>query len=106
MPSNCIQVSTTTARRTDADRIARALLEKKLAACVQVLGPMASTYWWKGNIEEAKEWLCLIKTEAGLYRRVERAIQDLHPYKTPEIVAVPLVAGSREYLKWLVSSLK
>jgi periplasmic divalent cation tolerance protein len=106
MASNCIQVSTTTSPKIDADRIARVLLEKKLAACVQVIGPMTSTYWWKGSIEVAKEWLCLIKTESSLYRRVERTIRDVHTYKTPEIVAVPIVAGSKDYMKWLLSSLK
>ena len=106
MTHKYIQVSTTTAKRADADRIAKAIVEKRLAACAQVLGPITSTYWWKGRIEVAREWLCLIKTEARRFRQVEKAIKELHPYETPEIVAVPIVRGSKDYLGWIGSSLR
>jgi periplasmic divalent cation tolerance protein len=106
MTSRCIQISTTTARRADADRIAKAVVEQKLAACAQVLGPITSTYRWKGRVEVAKEWLCIIKTASGRCRQVEKAIRALHPYETPEIVAVPIVRGSKEYLAWLAASLR
>jgi periplasmic divalent cation tolerance protein len=101
MTPKYIQVSTTTAKRQQADKIAKALVEMKLAACAQVLGPITSTYRWKGRVEVAKEWLCLIKTAGGRYRQVEKAIRSLHPYETPEIVAVPIVRGSKDYLAWL-----
>lgn len=92
---------TTVASRKDAQRIADRLVNERLAACVQVLGPITSTYLWKGKTETAREWLCLVKTRKSLYRRVESAIRGLHSYEVPEILALPVVAGSRAYLKWL-----
>ena len=96
-----IQVTTTTAKREDAERIAGALVEGRLAACVQILGPLTSIYRWQGRIETAGEWLCLIKSRQSRYGGIEAAIRALHPYETPEIVAVPITAGSRDYLDWL-----
>ena len=96
-----IQVSTTAEKQEDARRIAREVVEKRLAACAQVTGPISSTYWWNGKIEEAEEWLCVMKSRKDLYEHLEKAIKDIHPYKVPEIVAVPLLAGSRDYLEWL-----
>ena len=96
-----IQVVTTTEKRQDAERIAGLLVEKRLAACVQIVGPVLSIYRWKENIERAEEWQCLIKTRASLYNDVEAAIKVIHPYETPEIMAWPLLQGSHEYLAWL-----
>lgn len=96
-----IQVTTTTDRREDAERIARSLVEVRLAGCVQILGPVTSIYRWKGRIETAGEWLCLIKSREDHYGAIERAIRSLHPYETPEIIVSPISAGSREYLDWL-----
>jgi len=96
-----VQVITTTELREDADRIAQALVGERLAACVQVLGPITSTYRWKGQIETAEEWQCWIKTRRELYDQLEQAIRRLHPYEVPEILAVPVLAGSPPYLAWL-----
>ena len=96
-----IQVMTATDKREDAERIARSLVEMRLAGCVQILGPVTSIYRWKGQIETAGEWLCLIKSRAECYGAIERAIRSLHPYETPEILALPVAAGSRDYLEWL-----
>ena len=96
-----IQVMTATDKREDAERIARSLVEMRLAACVQIAGPVTSIYRWKGAIETAGEWLCLIKSRAECYGAIEQAIRSLHPYETPEILALPLVAGSGDYLAWL-----
>ena len=96
-----IQVTTTTEKREDAERIARSLVETRLAACVQIVGPIESIYRWKDRIETASEWLCLIKSREEVYGAIEQAIQSLHPYETPEIIAVPVAAGSRDYLDWL-----
>ena len=96
-----IQISTTTETKEGAQKIARYLVEQKLAACVQISGPIKSTYRWKGKVETSKEYLCLIKTRATLFKKVEAAIKKLHPYETPEIIAVPIIKGSREYLNWL-----
>jgi len=101
-----VQIFTTTGKREDAEKVARALVQKRLAGCVQIIGPIQSTYWWKNRIETAKEWLCLIKSEKGLYKEVEKTIKEIHPYETPEITAVPIVAGSKEYLEWLHDELK
>jgi len=96
-----IQVVTTTASREDAERIARVLVEERLAACVQVIGPISSMYRWQGAIETSQEWLCLAKSRRELYDAIEKAIRRAHPYQVPEILAVPVVAGSADYLAWL-----
>ena len=80
-------------------------MEKRLAGCIQIIGPIISTYWWKNNIETAKEWLCLIKSKKNLFEKLEKSIKEIHPYETPEIIALPIVAGSKEYLKWLDNAL-
>lgn len=100
-----IQVFTTTEKKEDAEKIARNLVEKRLAGCVQILGPVTSTYRWKGNLESAEEWLCLIKSTKALCPQIEEAIKALHPYETPEIISVPIVSGSRDYLEWLKQEL-
>jgi periplasmic divalent cation tolerance protein len=96
-----IQVSTTTEKREDSERIAQTLVQKRLAACVQIIGPISSTYWWKGTVENAEEWLCLIKSKKSLYGLLEKTIKETHPYEKPEITAVPIILGSKEYLRWL-----
>jgi len=101
MMGEYVQVITTIEKREDAEKIANALVEKRLAACVQILGPIVSTYWWKGNIERADEWLCIIKSKKDLYDVLEKSIKEIHPYETPEIFALSVVAGSKDYLKWL-----
>jgi len=96
-----IQVVTTTETRKQAERIAQVVVEKRLAACAQVVGPISSTYWWKGKIETAQEWLCLMKSREDVFPRIKAAIRQIHPYEVPEIVALPIVAGSKSYLEWL-----
>lgn len=96
-----IQIYTTTEKREAAQNIARDVVEKRLAACAQVLGPIASTYWWKGMIEEAEEWMCIMKSRRDLYEKLEATIRSIHPYEEPEILAVPIAAGSQSYLNWL-----
>jgi periplasmic divalent cation tolerance protein len=96
-----IQISTTTKTKKEAQKIAHYLVEQKLAACVQITGPIESTYRWRGTVETAKEWLCLIKTRDDLFNKVQTAIKKLHSYETPEIIAIPIVKGSKEYLNWM-----
>ena len=96
-----VQVLTTVGSEEDAERISVALVERRLAACVQTAGPIASRYRWQGKVETAREWQCLAKTEAARYPEVEAAIRELHPYDEPEIVATPIVAGSAGYLAWI-----
>ena len=106
MMEGYIQVVTAIAKRENAEKIANALVEKRLAACVQILGPIVSTYWWKDNIETAEEWLCVIKSKKDVYEELEKSIKEIHPYETPEIFALPVVAGSKDYLKWLSNEVK
>ncbi len=101
-----IQVLTTVARREDAQQIAQALLEARLAACVQVSGPVTSTYRWRGQIETAQEWQCSAKSRRDLYDQIEAAIRRLHPYEVPEILAVALLEGNARYLAWLDGEVK
>jgi periplasmic divalent cation tolerance protein len=96
-----IQVITTTATREDAEKIARTLIEKRLAACAQIIGPVSSTYRWKGNVETAQEWQCVIKSRQDLFGEIEKTVKAVHPYETPEIIATAISAGSNDYLKWL-----
>lgn len=99
--TDALQVVTTAATKDEAQKIATVLVERRLAACVQVLGPIASTYRWKGKVESAEEWLCVVKTRRGLYAAVEAAIRGMHSYEVPEILAFPVVDGSADYLRWL-----
>ena len=96
-----IQVITTIDREEAAAEIARMLVQKRLAACVQVVGPITSTYRWKGQVETSREWQCVAKTRRQLYPRVEEAIRQAHSYDEPEILAVPMAAASQTYLAWL-----
>jgi periplasmic divalent cation tolerance protein len=96
-----LQVTTTTDSGPVAERIANELVNRRLAGCVQIIGPIQSVYRWQGNVERAEEWLLLIKTAADRYTAVEATIRELHSYEVPEIIATPIVAGSGAYLAWL-----
>lgn len=100
-----VQVLTTAGSEQEAERICEALVEGRLAACAQVLGPVSSTYRWQGRVEREREWQCLAKTEARLYAEVEAAIRSVHSYEEPEILAIPVLAGSRGYLDWVSANL-
>jgi len=101
IPDEHSQVVTTAASADEARRIATALVEERLAACVQIVGPIESIYRWQGKVETAAELQCWIKTRRQHYALLEAAIRRLHSYEVPEILAVPIVAGSEAYLKWL-----
>ena len=101
MDNKYIQISTTVAKKSDAERIARILLQRKLSACVQIIGPITSIYRWKGKLEKSKEWLCILKTKSSLYKKVEDAIKHSHPYEIPEIIATPIIQGSKTYIEWM-----
>ena len=101
-----IKVETTVGSEEEARKIARELVEKRLAACAQVAGPVTSTYWWEGKIEEAREWQCIAKTRKDLYETLEKTIREIHPYQVPEILAVPLIAGLKVYVRWIDDELE
>ena len=96
-----VQVLVTIDSENGAHMLQRMILEHRAAACVQVIGPISSAYWWEGQIEEAQEWLCLAKTRGSEYRRLESLIRENHPYETPEIIAIPILAGNEDYLEWI-----
>ena len=85
----------------EARRIGAALVDERLAACVNVIERVASVYRWKDQVETATEWLLLIKTAAPHFSRVREAIRELHTYELPECLVIPVVNGSDEYLGWL-----
>ena len=101
MPTEAIQVTTTTAERREADALAESLLKQRLAACVQIGGPIDSSYWWNGRIESSREFTLTIKTRRDLFPRLEAAILALHSYEQPEILAIAAVEVTPGYAKWL-----
>lgn len=96
-----LQVLTAIDSEAGARTLAHELVDARRAACVQVLGPIQSTYRWRGAVETAEEWLCVAKTTASAYPELERAIRDRHPYEVPEITAVPIDEGLDAYLGWI-----
>jgi periplasmic divalent cation tolerance protein len=96
-----IVVLSTCGSAEEAERIARALVEKRLAACVNVMPAVRSFYRWKGAIEDEQELLLVIKSSRGLFDQLRAEIERLHSYEVPEVIAVPVVDGSEGYLEWL-----
>jgi periplasmic divalent cation tolerance protein len=101
-----IQVLTTVEHKADAEKIVKSLVEKKLAACAQILGPLTSYFHWQGKLDSAQEYLCLIKSRDDLFPELEAAIKSMHPYEVPEILATPITMGGKDYLNWLAAELK
>lgn len=97
-------VLTTCGSRQEAEKIAHALVERRLAACANIVGPIHSVYRWQGQVETAAEHLLIIKTTAGLFDSVARALRELHSYELPECIQLPIEAGSAEYLEWIEQS--
>ncbi|MGL6227410.1 MAG: divalent-cation tolerance protein CutA [Thermoguttaceae bacterium] len=96
-----VEIVITTSSEQEGKRLAEILIEKKLAACVQISGPIRSTYTWKGRLETSKEWLCTVKTRISLFDLVAQTIRENHSYDCPQIIAVPILAGTADYLDWL-----
>jgi periplasmic divalent cation tolerance protein len=94
-------VLTTVPDEETGRRIARRLVEERLAACVTISSGVTSLYRWRGEVVEDQEFVLLVKTKASLVARVESAIREIHPYEVPEIIALPIEAGSPDYLDWL-----
>jgi periplasmic divalent cation tolerance protein len=97
----CLQVQTTTDSRAEAMELAKAAVEARLAACGQVAGPVASTYWWNDELERAEEWFVFFKLPADRYEALAEFLAERHSYDEPEIVATPFVAGSPSFLGWI-----
>ena len=99
--SEYLQVQTTTDSRAEAMELARAAVEARLAACSQVAGPVASTYWWNDELERAEEWFVFFKLPADRYDELAAFLAERHSYDEPEIVATPIVSGSASFLAWI-----
>jgi periplasmic divalent cation tolerance protein len=104
-PEDAIMVFMTAANREEAVRLAEMMVADRLAACVQILPEMESIYRWQGKIERQQEVLVIAKTAASKFEELEREVRAIHSYDTPEIVALPLTAGSSPYLEWLKQSI-
>lgn len=101
-----IVVFITACGRTEAKRIANGLLKRKLAACANIVGNVESLFWWKGKIDTAKEALLVVKSKKSKLRELIKAVRSMHSYTVPEIIAMPIVAGNREYLEWIDASVR
>ena len=101
-----VLASTTTAKAEDAGKIAMQLVERKLAACVQIVEPITSVYRWQGKIESEREILLLIKSTQDLIPDIAELLDEIHPYEVPELVATPIIGGSTSYLSWLEDSVQ
>ena len=100
-----IIVLVTTASKHEAEEIVQHLLGDKLIACGNIVGPVTSFFRWSGTVERAEEFLVLMKTRRDLFQRLSEVVKTLHSYEVPEILAVPVVEGSMDYLEWLSSCL-
>lgn len=99
--ANYIIVFVTVPNKKTADIIVKTVLEKRLAACVNISKNIDSYYWWKGRMEHAKELLLVMKTVKSKFKLLEKDIKKNHPYEVPEIIAADISLGSKEYLKWI-----
>lgn len=101
-----VLVMTAVPDRSTGQKISRAILEERLAACVTISGACESSYWWEEKIAQDQEFILFIKTKSSLFDRLEGKIKELHPYEVPEIIALPVVKGHKAYLAWLEKETK
>jgi periplasmic divalent cation tolerance protein len=99
--SKAIVVLVTCGTEDEAVEIAHALVEERLAACVNLISPVRSIYRWEGKIWDEKEWMLIIKTQKKRFEELKKKVKSLHSYSVPEVIALPIVEGSASYLKWL-----
>ena len=101
-----IQVFITINVRSKAKEIAERLIDKRLAACVQISGPVTSLYRWEGKVAEDEEWLLIVKSSRAHYSELEAEVRKIHGYEVPEILAVPIADGNKAYFSWMKKELK
>lgn len=100
-----IVVFVTAKDKQEAQKIARRLVEDKLIACANIVDGVKSVFWWQGKTDEADETLLIMKSEKRLFKKIAAAVKALHSYDLPEVIALPIVEGSADYLKWMKESL-
>ena len=88
----------------EGEKIAKALINEKLAACINIIDRLKSVYWWKGEVEESSEALLIVKTRTDLFNKLVDRVKELHSYTVPEIIALPIIMGYKGYMDWLDSS--
>ena len=98
-------IMVTASSKEEAEKIATTLLERKLIACANILGPVSSRFWWQGKIDLAEEYMIFMKTKRELFDQVADSVKQLHSYEVPEIIALPIVEGAKPYLEWISSNL-
>lgn len=101
-----IIVFITTSSLEEARKIANYLVENKIAACINIVEKVNSTFFWKGNIENYDESLLIVKTKRSLFNKLKEEVKKLHSYTVPEIIAIPIVEGSEDYLNWIDETVK
>jgi periplasmic divalent cation tolerance protein len=101
-----IIILVTAPSKKEAAHIAQVLVKDKLAACVNIVGKIDSLFWWQGKVDRAKEMLLVIKSRKKMLNRIIKRVRALHSYDCPEIVAVPIIGGYKQYLKWIDESLR
>jgi periplasmic divalent cation tolerance protein len=104
--AECVQVTTTLPDEAAAQQLGRQLVEERLAACAQIVGPISSAYRWQDQVEEAREWYCHLKTTSVVTAELTRRIRELHPYEVPEIIIIAIKEGDPSYLKWIAENVR
>jgi periplasmic divalent cation tolerance protein len=101
-----VVIFVTTSTETEAHKIAELLLTRRKAACVNIVPRMSSSFWWHGKIDSARESLLIIKTRASLLSEIIELVKSVHSYEVPEIIALPIIGGNEDYLKWVGDEVK
>ncbi|MEV0581295.1 divalent-cation tolerance protein CutA [Nonomuraea sp. NPDC050310] len=97
----CLEVRVTASSLDEAERIISEVIARRLAAAVQIISPMTSVYWWRNEVHRAEEWLLLMKTTSQHFEALAACVRALHSYEVPEIIGVPITAGTPDYLEWI-----
>ena len=99
-------VIVTTSTKKEATKIIQSLLKERLIACANIIGPVSSLFWWKDRIDEATEFIVLMKSHSKLFDKLSKKVKEIHSYEVPEILALPILKGSSSYLNWLEETLQ
>jgi len=101
-----IVIFVTAKDEVEAKNISKELVRQKLVACANIVSNVQSIFWWEGKVDESAETLLILKTKKNLFKKVEKAVKKLHSYKVPEVIAMPIVEGSKDYLRWVNDSVR